>query len=52
MTRKQSSSRANPQAHMPDAEVVAAELANAELLDGLFGKDGISPSSLLTPLTP
>lgn len=41
MTEKQNRKRANPQDHMPDAEVVAAELAKAESMDDFFGKDGI-----------
>jgi transposase-like protein len=41
MTEKQKRKRANPQDHMPDAEVVAAELAKAESMDDFFGKDGI-----------
>jgi putative transposase len=41
MTQKRGRKRANPQAHMPDAERVAAELAKAESMDDFFGKDGI-----------
>jgi transposase-like protein len=41
MSEKQNRKRANPQDHMPDAEVVAAELAKAESMDDFFGKDGI-----------
>jgi hypothetical protein len=41
MTEKQKRKRANPQDHMPDGEIVAAELAKAESMDDFFGKDGI-----------
>jgi transposase-like protein len=41
MSEKQKRKRANPQDHMPDAEVVAAELAKAESMDDFCGKDGI-----------
>jgi putative transposase len=39
--KKESRKRANPQAYMPDAEIVAKELSTAESMDDFFGKDGI-----------
>jgi transposase-like protein len=50
MTEKQKRKRANPQDHMPDAEVVAAELAKAESMDDFFGKDGIFAKLFATTL--
>ena len=41
MTQKRSRKRAKPQQYMPDAEIVAAELAKAESMDDFFGKEGI-----------
>lgn len=41
MTQKKGRKRANPQAYMPGAEEVAAELGKAESMDDFFGKDGI-----------